>query len=158
MSEFPYFSNNNNYSKVSSQPKLCVFRLQRTVPLYSEFLFYSFPVFNVIDYAVSPILQVLMMYKIHHPIFRNFFFEIPLCKLYTNCLLSTLNARATLWNSSQSHSYSHSPMPNRSGGLSMEVMSPTKGKHDSKLLDPCPDVEYGITITKVRCSLLGLVS
>ena len=69
-----------------------------------------------------------------------------------------LNARATLWSSSHSHSYTHNPVvmsPIRNNGLSIDAMSPTGGTQSGKSLESRPDVEYGVTITKVRRRLLG---
>ena len=113
---------------------------------------------------------------------RNFIWDLALSKLYSNCLLSTLNARASLQFSSRSTvDYHSAPRHNpgtapcrRNDGFSMEAMSPARGStyinnpglltgidsvqnfirpydlENGKSLDQHPDLEYGITITKVR--------
>jgi len=67
---------------------------------------------------------------------RNFIWDLALSKLYSNCLLSTLNARASLQFSSRSTGDYHSaPRHNpvgvgsrrNDGSFSMEAMSPVRG-------------------------------
>lgn len=102
----------------------------------------------------------------------NFLWDLALSKLYTNCLLSTLNARATL-NNTTSHSrgqqvlssetatfgrkpndgfldLGHAEAGSRSSYLELnETQSPQKTIFDATSSFSRQDVEYGITVTKV---------
>ncbi|KAJ7772791.1 hypothetical protein B0H14DRAFT_3508898 [Mycena olivaceomarginata] len=94
------------------------------------------------------------------PLARNFVWDLSLSKLYTNCLMSTLNTRQRL--SSNTSQQSSSGFQHRRG----VVLSPARsgsGKQESFLDAPpnplgsvtydredrVPDVEYGIRMTKI---------
>ncbi|KAF9524362.1 hypothetical protein CPB83DRAFT_897990 [Crepidotus variabilis] len=97
----------------------------------------------------------------------NFLWDLALAKLYANCLLSTLNARASLADSSRSSSNYLSSQGRQmvSGGpvrmrtdasYGAEPMSPHiisnpmyELEEQKTYADHNSDVEYGITITKV---------
>jgi hypothetical protein len=108
----------------------------------------------------------------------NFIWDLALSKLYTNCLLSTLNARLSLQGSTKSSLDHHSAprhnpvaIPSRRNDFSMDPMPLARGPaypHNTtssggsvqhfirsydveigKPFDRDPDVGYGITITKV---------
>ncbi|KAJ7440773.1 hypothetical protein B0H11DRAFT_2352271 [Mycena galericulata] len=105
--------------------------------------------------AVFSILDVVCFMALPHYAV-NFVWDLALSKLYSNCLLSTLNARQSLNNASNSSTFQQqrnvvlSP-GGRGGGSS--------GKQDSYLDGPPgsityngdaePDLEYGIHMTKI---------
>ncbi|GLB38883.1 hypothetical protein LshimejAT787_0600450 [Lyophyllum shimeji] len=92
----------------------------------------------------------------------NFLWDLALSKLYTNCLMSTLNARASL--NEKAHSSSHGQRistmnPRRQietyeSGHANPLGSPMYELDAQKSFSPASsyppgDVEYGITVTKV---------
>jgi hypothetical protein len=117
--------------------------------------------------AICAIGDVVFFMTLPHTAL-NFLWDLSLAKLYSNCLLSTLNARASLQEASRSSSnyLSHSQhrhivsntqvqMRRPDGGFQMEPVSPhiygsSMYDHEArKSFDHSSDVEYGITITKV---------
>ncbi|RDB17466.1 hypothetical protein Hypma_001629 [Hypsizygus marmoreus] len=89
----------------------------------------------------------------------NFLWDLALTKLYTNCLLSTLNARAAL-NEKVGGSSSHGNRISTAGRRQVDTfdtshMSPVYELDAQKTFDGSSsyprerDVEFGITVTKV---------
>ncbi|KAF9459784.1 hypothetical protein BDZ94DRAFT_1267364 [Collybia nuda] len=97
----------------------------------------------------------------------NFLWDLALSKLYTNCLMSTLNARAALKDMAQVSSHGQrNPLSSAGGrraGEGFGVESPHAKRHGASVLYELdthksfsdaassfpPDSEYGITVTKV---------
>ncbi|KAG6889268.1 hypothetical protein C0995_002263 [Termitomyces sp. Mi166 len=90
----------------------------------------------------------------------NFLWDLALSKLYTNCLLSTLNARASLNDKATGSSHAarmSSGNARRQIGTfdspNDDLVSPTYELNTPKSYGPTSsysqDVEYGITVTKV---------
>ncbi|KAJ6615219.1 hypothetical protein B0H10DRAFT_80678 [Mycena sp. CBHHK59/15] len=113
--------------------------------------------------AIFSILDVVCFMALPHYAV-NFVWDLALSKLYSNCLLSTLNARQSL--NSQSHSSTFqqqrnvvlSPAANRSGSGKqesfLESTSPNLGSVTYDGGEHIPsDLEYGIHMTKV-CVIL----
>ncbi|KIJ93756.1 hypothetical protein K443DRAFT_12623 [Laccaria amethystina LaAM-08-1] len=85
---------------------------------------------------------------------RNFIWDLALTKLYSNCLLSTLNARAELKESSGTYSNHRPRHLSLSGNVEMDMRGfnpPTQAPPPFYELNQTrnTDLEYGITVTKV---------
>lgn len=125
--------------------------------------------------ALFSILDVICFMVLPHAAI-NFIWDLALSKLYTNCLMSTLNARQSLNGVSTSNGISEQRR-NGSGGLVAQVTSPSgRPRHPDTFVDhtrhidstsyeletqksgydvesgfhmPAPREEYGIQVTKV---------
>ncbi|KAG6863410.1 hypothetical protein C0991_006124, partial [Blastosporella zonata] len=106
--------------------------------------------------CVSDILiTASLVFSLHTAL--NFLWDLALSKLYSNCLLSTLNARASMREITSS-----SQGPRISSGVRRQIdtfesqhdnlTSPTFELDAQKSFDPSStyprDVEFGITVTK----------
>ncbi|KAF7300948.1 hypothetical protein MIND_00657800 [Mycena indigotica] len=103
--------------------------------------------------AVFSIMDVIcFMVFPHYAI--NFVWDLALSKLYTNCLLSTLNARHKLNSASHASTYQH-----QRNFVMSPIRSGSNGKQES-FIDTAPgptltfeqrprDLEYGVHMTKV---------
>ncbi|KAJ7490998.1 hypothetical protein FB451DRAFT_1389739 [Mycena latifolia] len=78
--------------------------------------------------AVFSILDVVCFMVLPHAAI-NFTFDLALSKLYTNCLMSTLNARQSLNNVSATGAVSNEQRRNNSHGLIGNPTSPTGRRH-----------------------------
>ncbi|KAJ7153252.1 hypothetical protein C8R46DRAFT_1119854 [Mycena filopes] len=109
--------------------------------------------------AIFSILDVVCFMALPHYAV-NFVWDLALSKLYSNCLLSTLNARHKLNTASHGSTFQHRRSvvlsPARSGGSGKQEGSyfdaaPTAGSvtYGTVTEGHGPDLEYGIHMTKI---------
>ncbi|KAJ7041635.1 hypothetical protein C8F04DRAFT_1079541 [Mycena alexandri] len=101
--------------------------------------------------AVCNILDLLSFLLIKNSTL-NFMWSNPLSKLYSNCMMSTLNARSNLKQSLPDHISDSGPRREDIGGASVLVAAPPfpfHAKTRSTLADDFNDREYGIRMNQV---------
>ncbi|KAF8198501.1 hypothetical protein BJ912DRAFT_951596 [Pholiota molesta] len=87
----------------------------------------------------------------------NFVWDLALSKLYANCLLSTLNARLSIQETSGYHASQQRHPPSSSAGVRRpgesdapaHILSSSMYELDTRRSFNPSDIEYGVTITKI---------
>ncbi|PPQ89802.1 hypothetical protein CVT25_007407 [Psilocybe cyanescens] len=101
--------------------------------------------FVATDDAVSKIIRM----TVQTGMLTNFLWDLSLTKLYANCLLSSLNARAELQELAAYQSQHRQPSSS-GGNRRHHILSSSMYELDThKAYDRSRDVEYGVTITKI---------
>lgn len=100
--------------------------------------------------ALFSILDVVTFMALPH-IAVNFVWDLALSKLYSNCLLSTLNARQTLNSASHASTFQQRRSvvlsPRQSG--KQDLLDTVSGNGSATYTEGPRDLEYGIHMTKI---------
>jgi len=100
--------------------------------------------------AIFSILDVVTFMALPH-IAVNFVWDLALSKLYSNCLLSTLNARQTLNSASHASTFQQRRSvllsPRQSG--KQDLLDTVSGNGSATYTEGPRDLEYGIHMTKI---------
>ncbi|KAJ7196391.1 hypothetical protein GGX14DRAFT_574964 [Mycena pura] len=99
--------------------------------------------------ALFSILDVVTFMALPH-IAVNFVWDLALSKLYSNCLLSTLNARQTLNSASHASTFQQrrSVLSPRQSGK-QDLLDTVAGNGSATYTEGPRDLEYGIHMTKI---------